>query len=141
MNGLIGGATNEQRTILNDRNLVGAIPIYQDALTQIVQYNLNAVEQLALTANRCAIEPSRRSRQAIEDARDAGFICLQNLSNNLNASNDYQNCIQTMITNARSTIDALKPDIDNCLQSANGIQPTQNSIQENINSTQGTQSN
>lgn len=127
VNGLLGGATEQQRNLLSEPNLVGAVPVYQDALTQVVQYNLNAVEQLALTINRCAIEPSRRSRQAIENARDAGFVCLQNLLNNLNATQNYQNCIQTMITNARGTIDSLKPDIDNCLQGAN----TDNTTQQN----------
>lgn len=117
MGGLISGASDEQKQLITNPNLSSAVQQFNDRMSQIVQYNLDATQFLAQTTNRCAIEPSRRSRQAIEDARDSAFICLQSLSSNPIATDEYQNCLQNVDSTARTNIDALKPDIDNCVQS------------------------
>lgn len=122
MGGLISGASDENKQLITNQNLSIAVQQFNDRMSQIVQYNLDAIQLLAQTTDRCAIEPSRRSRQAIEDARDSAFMCLQNLSSNPIATDEYQNCLQNVNSTARTNIDLLKPDIDNCVQS---VTPTQ----------------
>lgn len=115
------GATEQQLSILNNQNLAGANITYTNALSDIVQYNLNTVEPLLLIVNRCTVEPLKQSRKVIEDARDAGLVCLQNFANSLSAETEFQNCIQTMTTTSRASIDTIKSTNDNCFQNQNAM--------------------
>lgn len=127
-NGLIAGASNDLRQLLDDQNLQNAVPMFREALTQVVQINLNMVDQLQLSRAACTVEPNRRSRQAIETARDTGFGCLQQLLANSQATTEYEGCIQQMITQARTDIEALRPAIESCLHITSTTQMSTNGI-------------
>lgn len=128
VNGLISGGSNQLRKLLENPNLQNAVPIYRNALTQVVQYNLETIEMITFINERCTIEPTRRSRLAIENARDTGYQCLMNQFADLQATNEYQQCIDNMVSTARTEIEALRPAINSCLQSLSTTSGPTNSI-------------
>lgn len=117
MNGLLSGATNEQKLLLNDTAVANAIQSLRQTLAQVVQYNLDAIANIAQTTNRCAIAPYQQTRKIIETARDSSLTCLQGLRANLQANEAYLVCLQTVFPIAKRDIDALQPVFAACLTS------------------------
>jgi len=115
LNGLLRGATSERQQLLSAPELAGAIRSFRDSLNQVIDYNLNAMQNISLIVERCVIQPRLNSRQALETARDSAFDCLQGLRNNPGATNQYQSCLREVLASATRNIDALKPSIDACL--------------------------
>lgn len=115
LNGLLSGATSERRALLTNAELSASIPSLRRSLNQVVDYNLNAIQNIAQTTAKCAVQPTQGSRRAIEQARDSALDCLQALRNNPQGTNDFEICLQEVMSVATRDIDALKPSIDACL--------------------------
>lgn len=115
MSGLVNGATSENQQLLGDPYLALAAELFRTLLGQVASYNLNAVVNIAQTRAPCAVEPSRKSRRILEEARDQSFVCLRSLKSDLSTTKRYSNCLKTNTMTAKNQIDALKPEIDACL--------------------------
>lgn len=117
LNGLLSGAPADRQPLLTDQSLQLSVPLVRQALLQVIQYNLAAIEQIALTPNQCTLGPLQQSRVAIEKARDAALGCLISLRNSPSDTTTFQSCLQTVYPTAQQDIDALRPSINACLQS------------------------
>lgn len=131
LNGLLSGAPADRQQLLTDQSLATAVLLLQQNLLQVIQYNLDAIEQIALMPNACTLQPLQQSRVAIEKARDSALDCLNSLRTNL--SNivkpvAFTNCLRTVYPTAQQEINALKPSIDACLQSAGNQSNGNNSL-------------
>lgn len=115
LNGLLSGATSERRALLSNAQLTTQTQSFRRTLITVVDYNLNAIQNIAQTTAKCAVQPSQNSRRAIETARDSAFDCLQGIRSNPQGTNDFDICLQEVLAVARRNIDALKPAIDACL--------------------------
>lgn len=115
LDGLLASGTVEQRQLVADPSVTSAVPSFRQILLQVIQYNLDAIQDIALTRTRCALAPLQQSRLAIEGARDSALVCLGTWR--VNQQNDvYTNCLQSIYPMAQREIDSLKPSIDACLQ-------------------------
>lgn len=116
MNGLLGGASQPNQQLLTDPALASGVDLFRTTLDEIVSYNLNATENLSLSAMAsCATEPLTRSRRILDNYRDQSFVCLQALRADLDAFVKYSFCLFDLPPLARADIDALKPAIDACV--------------------------
>lgn len=134
LNGLISGATAERQQLLTDQTLATAVPLVQQNLLLVIQYNLDAIEEIALMPNQCAMQPLQQSRVAIEKARDSALNCLNSLKIDPTNITAFNSCLQTVYPIAQQEINALKPSIDACLQST-GNQNTNTSPTQNVQNT------
>lgn len=142
LDGLLASATAEQRQLIADPASASAVPSFRQILLQVIQYNLDAIQNIALTPTRCALAPLQQSRLAIEGARDSALACLVSWRANQQQS-VYSSCLQAIYPTAQREIDSLRPSIDACLQavardiaSANGTQTTSGQNSNNVNWTQ-----
>lgn len=137
LDGLLASGTVEQRQLISDPTVISVVPSFRQILLQVIQYNLDAIQNIALTPTRCALAPLQQSRLAIEAARDAAIVCLSAWRMN-QQNDDYSNCLQAIYPSAQLEIDSLKPSIDACLQAiardaTNGTQTTSNGQQTTNN--------
>lgn len=115
LDGLLASGSVEQRQLVDDPAVALVVPSFRQNLLQVIQYNLDAIQNIALTPTRCALAPLQQSRLAIEGARDSALNCLG--AWRANQANDvYSNCLKTVYATAQREIDSLKPSIDACLQ-------------------------
>lgn len=137
LDGLLASSTVEQRQLIADAVVVAAVPAFRQILLQVIQYNLDAVQNIALTRTRCALAPLQQSRIAIEAARDSALNCL--LALRADQQNDvYSNCLENIYPVAQREIDSLRPSIDACLRSVamnatNGTEATNGQTTNNLN--------
>lgn len=115
LDGLLASGTVEQRQLVADMSVATAMPECRDVLLRVIQYNLDAIQNIALTRTRCALAPLQQSRLAIEGARDRALLCLGTWRQN-QQSDAYTQCLQRIFPEAQREIDSLKPSIDACLQ-------------------------
>lgn len=139
LDGLLASAAAEQRQLIADPAVASAVPTFRQILLQVIQYNLDAIQNIALTPTRCALAPLQQSRLAIEGARDSALACLVSWRANQQES-VYSSCLQAIYPMAQREIDSLRPSIDACLQavatdiaSANGTQTTSGQNSNNVN--------
>lgn len=136
LDGLLASGSVEQRQLIDDPTVASAVPTFRQNLLQVIQYNLDAIQNIALTPTRCALAPLQQSRLAIEGARDSALNCLGTWR--ANPANDvYLNCLQTVYSTAQREIDSLKPSIDACLQAiatdtTNGTQTANGQFTSNV---------
>lgn len=119
VNGVLSGATEQNRQLLADPTVSQAIELFRTTLGSVVSYNLDAIQNIAQTPAKCASDPSLRSRSIVESARDSCFTCLQAFKSNPAASNEYTTCLGNVFPTAKAAIDALKPTIDACVGTLN----------------------
>lgn len=115
LSGIIAGASQDHRQLLEDPSLSLAADLFRTILGQVVSHNLNAIENIAQANASCTVEPLQRSRNALDTARDRSFVCLYMFQSNLSATREYSDCLRQTASTARSVIDALKSAIDACL--------------------------
>lgn len=115
LDGLLASGAEDQRLLVADSTVASALPTFRQVLLQVIQYNLDAIQNIALTRTRCALAPLQQSRLAIEGARDSALLCLG--AWRVNQQNDvYATCLQAIYPSAKLEIDSLQPSIDACLQ-------------------------
>lgn len=137
LDGLLASATAEQRQLIEDPAVASAVPEFRQTLLQVIQYNLDAIQNIALRPTKCALAPLQQSRLAIEAARDSALNCLGAWRVS-QQSDVYTSCLQTINPSAQREIDSLRPSINACLlaiamDATNGTQTANGQTTNTVN--------
>ena len=115
VDGFLRASTPSNTQLLDDPAIANAAQQLRLTMTEMINYNLVAIQNIAQIVAKCASQPALESRRIIEMGRETAFACLQSLRSNAQNDRGYITCLAASISQAKRNIDSLRPTIDACV--------------------------